>query len=100
MRKICEACLQHDKYPISHHPAFSNTVSNNNDEISIDFFWGFPEGADHKYKGVMMIEEEISKNAVLYPMVIKDAESIGSKLLLYSCTYGPPLRIRSDNEVD
>ena len=45
-----------------------------------------------------MIEEEISKTAVLYPNVAKDAESIGSKLLLYSCTYGPPLRIRSDNE--
>ena len=45
-----------------------------------------------------MIEEEISKNTVLYQMVTKDAESIGSKLLVYSCTYGPPLRIRSDNE--
>ena len=57
LRKTCEACLRHDKYPISHHPAFSNTVSNNNDEISIVFLWGFPEGAYHKNKG-MMIEEE------------------------------------------
>ena len=31
-------------------------------------------------------------------MVEKDADSIGSKLLLYSCTFGPPLRIRSSNE--
>ena len=98
LRKTCEACLRLDKYPTSHHPAFSDTVSNYNDEISIDFEWWFSEGADHKYKGVMMIEEEISKNAVLYPMIIKDAESIDSKLLLYSCTYRPPLRIRSDNE--
>ena len=30
------------------------------------------------FKGLMMIEEEISKNAILYPMVTKDAESIGS----------------------
>ena len=59
---------------------------------------GFPEGADHKYKSVMMIEGEVSKNEVIYPVVKKDAESIGSKLLLYSCTDWPPLRIRSDNE--
>ena len=74
MRKTCQACLRHDEYPISHHPVFSNTVSNFNDEISIDFVWGFPEGADHKYKGIMMIEEEISKNAVLYPILRKGAE--------------------------
>ena len=76
LRKTCEACLRHDKFPILHHPAFSNTVSNYNDEISLDFVWGLPEGTLHKYKGVMMIEEEISKNAVLYLMVTKDAESM------------------------
>ena len=45
-----------------------------------------------------MMDKEISKNAELYPMITKNAESIGSKRILYSCTYGPPLRIRSDNE--
>ena len=48
LRKTCEVCLRHAKYPISHLPVFSNTVSNYNDEISIDLVWGFPEGADHK----------------------------------------------------
>ena len=39
LRKTCVACLRHAKYQISNHPVFSNTVSNYNAEISIDFLW-------------------------------------------------------------
>ena len=54
----CGPCIRNDNHPIVHHPAFSNIATNINDEISIDFSWGYPVSVEG-FTGTMLIQEEL-----------------------------------------
>ena len=96
-RKQCVTCIRNDNHPVMNHPAMSNKVENLNDEISIDWSWGFEE-TDQGYKGTMNIINSVSNMVEIYPMKSKSEEEISERFLEYVCTYGPVKRIRSDME--
>ncbi|MCA9761179.1 MAG: hypothetical protein KC463_06680, partial [Streptococcus sp.] len=96
-KKNCATCIRNDKYLTLNHPAFANKITNINDEISIDFSWGYDE-TEEGYQGIMYIQEELSKFIKTYPLKSKSKEEISDKLIDWFCTFGPCKRIRSDNE--
>lgn len=52
--KRCQTCIRNDNHLVYNHPAFANQVTGINDEISIDFSWGYEETKDG-HCGVMLI---------------------------------------------
>jgi hypothetical protein len=95
--KNCDTCIRNSEFKVANHPAFANELTSINDEISIDFSWGYPETNDG-YKGIMHIQEDVSKRLKSYLMKSKSEEEISRRLIDYFCTFGPCKRIRSDNE--
>ena len=93
----CKTCIRNNNHNVSSHPAFSNKVENFNDEISVDWSWGFEESIEG-FKGTMNIIESVSNRVEIYPMKTKSEEEIANRFLQYVCTYGPVKRIRSDME--
>lgn len=95
--KTCKICIRNDRYLTRHHPAFCNRVPGLQHEISIDFVWGLDETLEG-YKGVIVIEEQLSKFVEIYCLKTKEKDKIALSLINYFCTYGPASRIMSDNE--
>ena len=51
----CSVCIRNTNYPVQNHPAFANQPTNINDEVSIDFTWGYETTAEG-YKGAIHIQ--------------------------------------------
>ena len=63
----CKTCIRNNEHAGSNHPAFANKVENMNDEISIDWSWGFEESIGG-YKGTMNIIESVTNRVEIYEM--------------------------------
>jgi hypothetical protein len=96
-KKRCEKCIRNDHHLIENHPALANKITKINDEISIDFSWGYDVDSDG-YNGVMFIQEELSKHVKIYKMKSKSEDEIAKRYMEYCCDFGPPKKVRSDNE--
>ena len=66
----CGQCIRNDDYKVFNHPAIANKVLNVNDEISIDWSWGF-EKTKEGFEGTMYIQDEVSKRVSIYKMKTK-----------------------------
>ena len=96
-KKNCKTCIRNDDFLSLNHPAMANKVTNINDEVTIDFSWGF-DRTEKSEIGVMYIQEAVSRYTRTYAMRSKSAEEIAEKLIDWICIFGPCKRIRSDNE--
>jgi hypothetical protein len=96
-KKKCLVCIRNDNNLTLNHPAFANKITYLNDQVSMDFSWGY-ELDSEGYCGIMVVEEELSKDVEIYPMKTKSAEEIAARLVDYVCAKGPYKRMRSDNE--
>ena len=97
VNKRCLTCIRNGNHHVSNHPAFSNTVSLINDEVSIDFSGGYPETVEN-YSGVMLVINTATKFVKIFKVKGKTEQEIANRLIVYFCTFGPVLRILSDNE--
>ncbi len=93
----CGQCVRNNDYKTLNHPAIANKVTNFNYEVSIDWSWGFVKTKD-EYIGVMFVVEESTKHVKTYTVKAKSTDEYAGKFLEYCCLFGPPKRIRSDNE--
>lgn len=97
LRRKCSACIKNDNHLIYNHPAIANKVYKINDQVSIDFSWGYEKTVEN-FIGTMIVQEELSKHVKIYAMKSKTTAEISEKLIDYLCTFGPCKSIRSDNE--
>ena len=96
-KRNCKICIRNDNHLVYNHPAMANKITNINDEISFDFVFGLDQD-EEGYCGALTIIEDVSNNVKIYPVKTKSIEENVTNFIDYFCTYGPPKRIRSDNE--